>query len=83
MCKLYPVDYLVTLSLGCDMVALQEFDPFEKEDHSTLPFRWQISQPNWWGDLAITATHPWVAPEHPLPHLTTPTLYTTTSQPWY
>ena len=83
VCKVYPVDNLVTLPLGCDMVALQELDVPEKEDHSTLPFRWQISQPNWWDDLAITPTHPWVAPEHPLPDLTTPTLYTTTSHAWY
>ena len=75
------MDNLVTLPLGCDMVALQEFDVPKKEDHSTLPFRWQISQPSWWDDLAIT--QPWVAPEHPLPNLTTPTLYTTTSPAWY
>ena len=43
VCKVYPVDNLVTLPLGCDMVALREFDVPEKEDHSTLPFRWQIS----------------------------------------
>ena len=83
VCKVYPVDNLITLPLGCDMVALQEFDVLEKEDHCTLPFRWQISQPNWWDDLAITPTHPWVAPEHPLPNLTTPTLYSTTYQAWY
>ena len=43
VCKVYLVDYLVTLTLGCDMVDLQELDGPEKEDHSTLPFRWQIS----------------------------------------
>ena len=46
VCKVYPVDNLVTLPLGCDMVALQEFDVPEKKDHSTLPFQCHISQPN-------------------------------------
>ena len=78
---MYPVDNFVTLPFGCAMVARQEFD-IPKRD-STLPFRWQISQSNWSGDLANTPTRPWVAPEHLLPDLTTPTLYTTTSQAWY
>ena len=39
VCKVHPVDNLVT-TLGCDMVALQEFDIPEREDHSTLPFHW-------------------------------------------
>ena len=51
------MDNLVTLPLGCDMVATQELDVPEREDHTTLPFRWQISQSNWWDDLAITPTH--------------------------
>ena len=77
---MYPVDKLVTLPVGCDMVAIQKVNVREKEDHSTPPFGRQISQPNWWDDLAIPRTHTWVAPKHPLPHLTTPNLYTTTSQ---
>ena len=28
----------------------------------------------------VTPTHPWFASKHPLPHVTTATLYTTTSQ---
>ena len=38
VCKVYLVDNLVTLPLGCDMVALQDLDVAEKEDHSSLPF---------------------------------------------
>ena len=67
---MYPVDNLVTLPLGCDMVALQDFDVPEKEDHSTLPFGWQISQPNWWDDLAISPTHHGLPPSTPF--LTSP-----------
>ena len=52
VCKVYAVDNLVTLPVGCDMVALQELDVPEKQDHSTLPLRWHIS-PNWWDNLAI------------------------------
>ena len=55
------------LHLGCDMVALHEFNVPKKEDHSTIPFRWQISQPNWWDDLAITPYPPthWLPPSTP------------------
>ena len=80
VCKVFWVDTLVTLPLSCGIVALQEFNIPQREDHCTLPSRWQISQPNWWDDLAITPTRPWVALEHPLPCLPTPTLYTTKSQ---
>ena len=41
VCMVCPVDNLVTLPVGCDMVALQE-DVLGREDHSALPFRWQI-----------------------------------------
>ena len=37
VCKVYPVDLLVTLPLGCAVGAPQEFDVAEKEGHSTLP----------------------------------------------
>ena len=42
MCKVYPVDNLVPPPppKGCDMVAVQNFDVHEKEDHPTIPFRW-------------------------------------------
>ena len=40
---MFPWDNLVTFPLGCDMVALYLVDIREGEDHSTLPFRWQIS----------------------------------------
>ena len=44
VCKVYPVDIFVILPLGCDMVALQAFDLPKMEDHSTLPFRWQMAE---------------------------------------
>ena len=78
---MFPVETLCPL--GCDTVAFQECDILEREDHSTPPYQWQMSQPNWWDDLGITPSHPWVAPELPLPDLTTPTLHTTKSQACY
>ena len=35
-----PVHNLVTVPLGCDMGAVEEFDIPKREDHSTFPFRW-------------------------------------------
>ena len=83
VCKVYPVDNPLTIIWGCDMIALQQFSIPKKEDLSTLPFRWQISQQNRWDDLAVTPTHSGVALEHPLSDLNTSSVYTTKSQAWY
>ena len=44
VCKVYHVDNLVTLPLGCDLVTLQEFDVPQKEDPLHAPL-WLAALP--------------------------------------